>query len=69
MFKLGDDVYINNPGGIDDGDIGTIDEINGDRYRVRIDEYDGGSWWSEDELESAAAKSYSYSEIKPLSVH
>lgn len=63
MFKLGDEVYIRNPYGIDDGDLGIIDEIDGDRYRVRIDLRDGGSWWSEDELESAGAKSYYYSEI------
>jgi hypothetical protein len=63
-FELGEEVYIHNPGGIDDGEIGTIEEINGSRYRVQCDFRDSGSWWEAHELSSAAAKSYFYGEIR-----
>lgn len=59
-FGMGEEVYIRNPDGIDDGMLGTIDEIDGDRYRVKIEGELGGSWWREGELQSAAARAYLY---------
>lgn len=57
-FELGDEVYIHNPGGIEDGEIGEVEQIDGDRYRVC------GSWWQANELSSAAAESYFYSALR-----
>jgi hypothetical protein len=51
MFNIGDEVRVSREGDKDDGLIGTVEEIDGTRYRV----YFGGAggWYDEGELEKA----------------
>ncbi len=50
-FNRGDEVKVSHEGDKDDGQIGTIVEINGTRYLVQFDQ--GGGWYDESELQKA----------------
>lgn len=53
MFDLGTEVRIAHEGDKDDGLIGTVEEIDGARYRIYFGPQDGGGWYDESELEAA----------------
>lgn len=53
MFNLGDEVMINHEGDKDDGMIGTVEEVNGSKYRVYFGPQDGGGWYEESELQKS----------------